>query len=124
MNPVNVTISVKVTWGKKRGKQLGIPTLNFSIPKTLTLPYGIYAGWLLQKDNKHQAAIHFGPRPQFKEANPSLEVYLFNNEFVKEKVNLKLQFVHFIRKIETFPSIDNMLQQITQDITEIKHHLT
>ena len=119
MNPINVTLPVTVVKGKGRGKKMGIPTLNFAIPKTLKLPHGVYAGWLIAGKNKYQAAIHFGPRPQFDETDPSLEAYLLQNETVSQNAQLQLAFIAFIRQIQRFSSVSEMLKRIAVDVKEI-----
>lgn len=113
------TFPVSQIKGKGRGKKLGIPTFNFKIPKNLKLNHGVYAGWLINKDIRYAAAIHFGPRPQFHETDPSLESYILDKEIPVTLIATSLQFVKFIRKIKLFPSVNHMLKQIDQDIKEI-----
>lgn len=117
------SILVTRTSGKKRGKKLGIPTINFIIPKKLQLSHGIYAGWVVL-EKKYPAAIHFGPRPQFSENDPSLEAYLLGKSIniVSEKVTL--EFVQFIRTVQTFPTVKDMLAQIQKDVAKIKISLS
>lgn len=123
MNQLPFDIPVTTTSGKGRGKKLGIPTINFMIPKNLQLPYGVYAGWLSIKSHKHPAAIHFGPRPQFSETDPSLEAYLIAGKVDNLTKEATLQFVKFIRTIQTFPTVNKMLAQIALDIKEVKQCL-
>ena len=119
MNPINVTLPVTVVKGKGRGKKMGIPTLNFAIPKTLKLPHGVYAGWLIAGKYKYQAAIHFSPRPQFNETDPSLEAYLLQNAIIPQNTELQLTFSAFIRNVQKFPSVSEMLKRIAVDVKEI-----
>lgn len=123
MNLVNLNLPLKMVKGKGRGKPIGIPTLNFAIPKILKLPYGIYAGWLMTKNNKYQTAIHFGPRPQFDETDPSLEAYILDGEIINQNEQLRLMFVGFIRTIERFSSVTEMLKRIETDVKEVKEVL-
>ncbi len=119
MDKLPVLISVTPTTGKGRGKKLGIPTFNFSIPRDLTLPHGVYAGWLITGDKRYQAAIHFGPRPQFTETDPSLETYLLDGVLNSKITDAQVVFTHFIRPIRSFPSVNAMLLQIKQDVRKI-----
>lgn len=120
MDELPITISVQRTSGKGRGRQLGIPTFNFMIPTTLKLPYGIYAGYLMNEEKKYKAAIHFGPRPQFNEMDPSLEAYILEGHIENILIETEMEFVAFIRQINSFSTVDAMLQRIDIDINEIE----
>lgn len=115
-----ITIVVERTKGKGRGKKLGIPTFNFKIPKSLNLPYGVYAGYLVTEKVKYKAAIHFGPRPQFQESDPSLEAFILEGNIQTLSDQLELEFISFIRDIQSFPSVSDMLKRIEIDIEAIK----
>jgi len=119
------TIKVQRVSGKGRGKNLGIPTLNFVVPTNLKLPYGIYAGWLTTAEKKYQTAIHFGPRPTFNEIEPSLEAYILEGFIENVPKDLELEFVQRIRDIHTFnfETPELMINQINHDIKEVKKTL-
>ncbi len=117
-------ISVIPTTGKGRGEKIGIPTINFVTSPGIRLPFGIYAGRVLSQEIKYKAAIHFGPRPQFNETDPSLEAYLLDKILITQKDNLQLQFVKRVRDIRKFNSIKEMLEQIEKDIIQIKEILS
>ena len=64
-----------VAHGDARGRELGFPTANVSVPGDILLPAdGIYAGWYERPDGSvHAAAISLGRRPTFyEEAHASL----------------------------------------------------
>lgn len=113
-------ILVKRKSGKGRGKKIGIPTLNFEIPKDLTLPHGIYAGWLRMGNKQYKTAIHFGPRPVFKEKDVSLEAYILDKQTFDYEGDLELEFITFIRNVQSFSSVEKMLNQIEKDLGEIR----
>ncbi len=116
------TIKVKKIKGKGRGKALGIPTLNFSIPQELNLPFGVYAGRLKTNKQFYPAALHFGPRPVFSEKDISLEAYILNI-FDEELKDAELEFVKFIREIKNFADQKQMVERIKEDVKEIKNVL-
>lgn len=124
MDKLPAVFTVKPTKGKGRGKKLGIPTLNFFIPQSLTLPHGVYAGWLITEDKKYKSAIHFGPRPQFGETDPSLEAYLLDGVLNSIPTDTNLVFTRFIRQIRSFSTVKAMLAQIKQDVREITNYLS
>lgn len=112
--------NLKRVRGKGRGKEMGIPTINFEVPKDFNLPHGVYAGRLITPSKKYQAAIHFGPVPQFQESTPTLEAYILDGEVTDTSDLLDLEFVAFIRGIKQFPNIPAMLTQIEEDVIKIK----
>ena len=64
-----------VAHGDARGRELGFPTANVSVPGDILLPAdGIYAGWYERPDGSvHPTAISLGRRPTFyEEAHASL----------------------------------------------------
>ena len=71
-----------VALGDKRGRELGFPTANVSVPGDILLPAdGIYAGWFERPDGTvYPSAISLGRRPTFYvEAHVSLlEAHLSN----------------------------------------------
>ena len=61
-----------VARGDKRGRELGFPTANVSVPGDVLLPAdGIYAGWYERPDGSvHPTAISFGRRPDVLRRGP------------------------------------------------------
>ena len=123
MNELPCIYSLQTTSGKGRGNGLGIPTINFRIPNTISIPYGIYAGYLIVEKKKFKAAIHFGPRPQFEETDPSLEAYILEGKVSINSINLQLEFIKYIRVIRSFSTVNEMLQRIEVDIKEVEEIL-
>ncbi len=57
--------------GEQRGRDLGFPTANLEIPDELVAPLdGVYAGWLVDGDERHPAAISVGDNPTFVGRHP------------------------------------------------------
>lgn len=123
MDKLPLFLTVQRTSGKGRGKQMDIPTINFVIPSGLNISQGIYAGYVINDSKKYQAAIHFGPRPQFNESDPSLEAYILEGIIKIDSGDIQLVVVKYVRKIYTFPTIEDMLTQIEVDIKTIKAYL-
>ncbi|HET8620781.1 MAG TPA: bifunctional riboflavin kinase/FAD synthetase [Acidimicrobiales bacterium] len=108
-----------VAQGDKRGRELGFPTANVSVPGDILLPAdGIYAGWFERTDGSvHPAAISLGRRPTFYvEAHASLlEAHLldFDGDLYDEHV--KVRFVAWLRGEARFDSADELVAQIDLD---------
>jgi riboflavin kinase/FMN adenylyltransferase len=108
-----------VAQGDKRGRELGFPTANVSVPGDILLPAdGIYAGWFERADGSvHPTAISLGRRPTFYvEAHASLlEAHLldFDGDLYDEHV--KVRFVAWLRGEARFDSVDELVAQIDRD---------
>jgi riboflavin kinase/FMN adenylyltransferase len=117
-----------VARGDERGRDLGFPTANVSVPGDILLPAdGIYAGWFERPDGSvHQAAISLGRRPTFyAEAHASLlEAHLldFSGDLYGERV--KVRFVARLRGEERFESVAALVEQIGRDCDETRRLLS
>lgn len=108
-----------VAHGDKRGRELGFPTANVSVPGDILLPAdGIYAGWLHCSDGTAlPSALSLGRRPTFYvEAHASLlEVHAldFSGDLYDEHV--RVTFVERLRGEERFEQVEDLIVQIGQD---------
>lgn len=109
----------RVADGDHRGRELGFPTANVSVPGDILLPAdGIYAGWYERPDgSRHPAAISLGRRPTFyDEAHASLlEAHLlqFTGDLYGEEA--RVQFVARLRGEERFASPEALVAQMGVD---------
>ena len=116
-----------VCHGDERGRDLGFPTANVSVPGPILLPAdGIYAGWYERRDGSvHASAISLGRRPTFYEtANASLlEAHLldFDGDLYDEPAAVR--FVRRLRGEEKFDSVDDLVAQMTRDCAEAREVL-
>jgi riboflavin kinase/FMN adenylyltransferase len=116
-----------VDHGDERGRELGFPTANVSVPDDVLLPAdGIYAGWYERPDGAvHPTAISLGRRPQFYEDAPFslLEAHLldFRGDLYGEPA--KVRFVARLRGEERFDSLDVLVEQIRRDCDEARRIL-
>jgi riboflavin kinase/FMN adenylyltransferase len=109
-----------VIHGDQRGRTIGFPTANVTVPNIICLPAdGVYAGWYVRPDGVKQAcAINLGRRPTFYEhADHSLlEAHLidFDGNLYGERA--RVEFVHFLRSERKFDGIEALRQQLTHDV--------
>jgi len=103
--------------GHGRGKGLGYPTLNLTIPKVLTLPHGIYAGTVTFANNSYKGAFHFGPIPHFQEKAPSLEVFILDADIKIPPKSVQFRLIKKLRNIRSFSSKKALVSQIQKDVT-------
>ena len=116
--------SAAIIKGKGRGKGIGYPTFNLQIPVNFDLKPGIYACWVWIKNIKYTGAMHFGPIPTFNETTLSLEIFVLN--YSADNIINQLTFspVKFLRPIKTFSSPEKLSNQITKDVSQVRHLLS
>ena len=116
-----------VAHGDARGRELGFPTANVSVPGDILLPAdGIYAGWYERADGAvHPTAISLGRRPTFyEEAHASLlEAHLldFDGDLYGEPA--KVRFVARLRGEVKFEGVDALIGQMRRDCDEARARL-
>ncbi len=118
MSTLPLSFSAQVISGRGRGTTLGTPTINIDLNDVpSTLEEGIYAGWAKTGQQWQKAAIHYGPRPVFKDT-PSFEVHILGGEpeFVPDI--LEIYMLNRLREVRDFPSTEALMQQIERDVEE------
>ena len=116
-----------VSHGDQRGRLLGFPTANVSLPDFILLPAdGVYAGWYQRADGvRLPAAISLGRRPTFyREAGLSLlEVYLldFDDDLYDEPA--RVEFVAHLRAQARFESAHDLVEQMGRDVATTRQVL-
>jgi riboflavin kinase / FMN adenylyltransferase len=117
--------------GKGRGKTLGYPTINLSLQGVALEPQmqeGIYAVWVTIRNQKYKGAMHYGAIPTFGEKETSLEVFLLDTleDELKEieNISITIETVTHIRTIRSFDSQEELIQQITRDVADVRKILS
>jgi FAD synthase len=65
------------------------------------------------------AVMHFGPRPVFKDT-PACEVHLLDQVIEHVPDRIIVEVIALIRKVQDFPSVDDLKAQIAQDIEDTR----
>ncbi|WZY01616.1 riboflavin biosynthesis protein RibF [Bacillus sp. FSL W7-1360] len=112
-----------VIHGDARGRQIGFPTANVLLKQRYHLPKnGVYVVQLDVKGATHQGMANIGVRPTFKadEAEPTLEVHLFDftSDIYDEQVTVR--FYERIRSERVFNGVDELKAQLAQDEVEAR----
>lgn len=109
-----------VEHGDKRGRDLGFPTANVTVPAEIALPAdGIYAGWTeLANGETFATALSIGHRPTFYDrprGAPLLECHLldFSGDLYDRAV--KVRFVARLRGEVKFDDVDDLIAQMADD---------
>jgi riboflavin kinase/FMN adenylyltransferase len=116
-----------VAHGDKRGRQLGFPTANVSLPDVIALPAdGVYAGWYQRPDGiRRPTAISLGRRPTFYQDQglSLLEAYLldFDDDLYDEPA--RVEFVAHLRSQARFDSSHDLVEQMARDVATTREVL-
>lgn len=116
-----------VAHGDKRGRLLGFPTANVSLPDYIALPAdGVYAGWYRRPDGvRRPTAISLGRRPTFyaEKGLQLLECFLldFDGDLYDEPA--QVDFVAHLRDQARFESPQALVDQMGRDVATTRRVL-
>jgi riboflavin kinase / FMN adenylyltransferase len=106
----------EVRHGDKRGRALGFPTANISLPDDCGLRHGIYAvRAALAPGEVCEGVASFGRRPTFDNGAPLLEPFLFDFAGDLYGRTLQAEFVGWIRGEERFESAEALVERMNKD---------
>ncbi|MGM9661680.1 MAG: bifunctional riboflavin kinase/FAD synthetase [Oscillospiraceae bacterium] len=114
-----------VAHGRRIGRTIGIPTINFPAPEKLLLPAdGVYATTVALPDGRRLSGVtNVGCRPTVNGTGRTVETFLldFDGDLYGETV--RLSFFRRLRGEEKFPSLEALRAQIQRDIRAAKESL-
>jgi riboflavin kinase/FMN adenylyltransferase len=120
-------VSGEVVAGDHRGRKIGFPTANLSVPIGKIIPAaGVYAcrAWIDEK--AWEAATNIGVRPTFDGQGKTvhLEAHLldFSGDLYGRTVSL--DFIERLRGEKRFPDIQALITQISKDIQRTREILS
>ena len=107
--------------GDKVGRRLGFPTANIGIePNKLVPALGAYAGRTIADEGKFIAALSVGYRPTFGGTQLRVEAFLLDFEGDLYQQRLELRFVRYLHPDITFPTTDDLVQQLRKDVADTR----
>ncbi|QNH96145.1 bifunctional riboflavin kinase/FAD synthetase [Corynebacterium anserum] len=135
----------EVTHGAGRGgRALGFPTANLYFQDKFALPSdGVYAGYLTV-DSESQgnptldgaqtvgtmpvgcalpAAISVGTNPTFGHEPRSVESFVLDHDADLYGLNVTVQFLHRLRGMETYTSLEELIDAINEDVARTRQML-
>ena len=104
--------------GFKRGRRIGVPTMNLRPDKDLLIPgKGVYASFVIVGGQKYIAVTNVGTRPTFSQDDIiSVESFIigFNSNIYGEVA--RVEFFSKLREERRFNSEEELIAQIEEDI--------
>lgn len=115
------TVRGEVVRGDERGRALGFPTANVPTNAMTAAPAdGVYAGWLRRLDTGETfpAAISVGTNPTFDgERDRRVESYVLDRTDLElYGVEVEVSFVHRLRGMVAFESVEKLVAQMDDDV--------
>lgn len=106
--------------GAHRGAGLGFPTANVVSPGQLVPGDGVYVGEARVAGTVHPAAISIGTAPTFEGTAGQVEAHLlgFSGDIYGRPI--RLDFHHFLRTQRKFASRDDLIEQVTADVADVR----
>jgi riboflavin kinase / FMN adenylyltransferase len=107
----------RVEQGERRGRLLGVPTINLSeLPaRKLLPPDGVYAVRVEWRGGRGGGMMSQGPRPTFQDGRRVLEAHIFDFHGDLYGEWVRVEWVERLRDIERFDSAEHLKQQMQQD---------
>ena len=107
--------------GEKVGRRLGFPTANIGVePNKLIPALGAYAGRARSSEGEFVAALSVGYRPTFGGTQLRVEAFLLDFEGDLYQQRLELRFVRYLHPDIKFPSTDELVTQLKQDVADTR----
>lgn len=117
-------IEGNVVPGDERGRTIGFPTANITMPEGLVKPAtGVYAVRCEVEGRPYLGVSNVGTRPTFGGGEETIEVHLLDtNEDLYGKT-MRVQFIDRLRSEQHFDSVEDLVQQITSDVDQAREVL-
>jgi riboflavin kinase/FMN adenylyltransferase len=115
-------VSGRVGEGERRGRQLGVPTINLTDvpPQKLLPPDGVYAVRVEWRGGRAGGMMNQGPKPTFEDGRRTLEAHLFDFDGDLYGEWVRIEWVERLRDVERFASVEALQQQLDRDRTRAR----
>ncbi|MBA3317356.1 MAG: bifunctional riboflavin kinase/FAD synthetase [Gemmatimonadales bacterium] len=111
------TVSGVVGRGERRGRLIGIPTINLAEvpPQKLLPPDGVYAVRVEWRGGRAGGMMNQGPKPTFADGRRTLEAHLFEFDDDLYGEWVRIEWVERLRDVERFASVEQLQDQLNRD---------
>ena len=115
------SISGRVIDGDKRGRTIGVPTVNQLIAAdSAPLRFGVYRSRTVIDGVQYNATTNVGIRPTYKADRPLAETFIIDYSGDLYGRELRIELLEFIRDERRFASLDELEQTLKSDILRCK----
>ena len=110
-------LSGRVGQGERRGRLIGVPTINLTEipPQKLLPPDGVYAVRVEWRQGRAGGMMNQGPKPTFHDGRRQLEAHLFGFEGELYGEWVRIEWVERLRDVERFASAELLQRQLESD---------
>ncbi len=115
------TISGRVIHGKKLGRQLGFPTANIRIGRSISPLRGVFA---IHAEGIGNGVANVGTRPTIDGKGFLIEAHFLNINRNLYGQRLKIEWLKKLRSEQKFESLKALTQQISKDIVAAKEYFS
>ena len=106
-----------VVEGDRRGRTIGFPTANITMPVGLVRPAGgVYAVRCTVDGVAMDGVSNVGTRPTFGGGPETIEVHLLDQSIDLYGKTVLVEFIDRIRNVQRFTSVDALVSQIEADV--------
>lgn len=112
-------VNGRVVEGERRGRQIGVPTINLGDipPQKLLPPDGVYAVRVEWRGGRVGGMMNQGARPTFRDGRRVLEAHLFDFDGDLYDEWVRLEWIERLRDVQSFASVEALQQQLERDRT-------
>ena len=110
-------VSGRVGQGERRGRLIGVPTINLVDvpPQKLLPPDGVYAVRVEWRGGHAGGMMNQGPKPTFQDGRRTLEAHLFDFDADLYGEWVRVEWVERLRDVKRFASVEALQQQLERD---------
>lgn len=107
--------------GDSRGRVIGFPTANITMPECLVRPAtGVYAVRCEVDGAAYDGVSNVGTRPTFGGGEETIEVHLLDMEADLYGQTMRVKFIDRLRSEQHFESTEALVTQIDKDIAQAR----
>lgn len=104
-----------VVHGRGVGHTIGFPTANIAVDSSKLLPYGVFVGEVVIDGSLYRAIVNIGAKPTFGVNSSTVEAHVIGYDGDLYGKQLKLVIKRFIRNVETFACVDELVLRLNKD---------
>lgn len=120
-------MSQTVTHGRRIGRTIGVPTINFSLPPSVLVPaHGVYITEVhLPDGSRYPGVTNVGTRPTVSDSDRlSVETFLLDYDGDLYGQRIRLEFCRRLRAEQRFCSLGELKIQIESDIAAARSYFS